>query len=124
MVKEKHESLVRVVKNVIGDLLTNLPERNMVVSGTCRYIILATGVVILEEGILKGLLKMKPLLKWVGGKSWFVPRLEKHYNGNQFVEPFCGGLSVALGLNPNRSLLNDINPHLINFYEWVKICVR
>jgi len=32
------------------------------------------------------------------------------------VEPFCGGLAVALGLRPQRAILNDVNPHLINFY--------
>jgi DNA adenine methylase len=36
------------------------------------------------------------------------------------VEPFCGGLAVALGLRPKRALLNDVNPHLINFYHWLK----
>jgi len=34
----------------------------------------------------------------------------------RLVEPFCGGLAVPLGLKPQRALLNDINPHLINFY--------
>jgi DNA adenine methylase len=33
------------------------------------------------------------------------------------VEPFCGGLAVVLGLQPPQALLNDINPHLINFYR-------
>jgi DNA adenine methylase len=36
------------------------------------------------------------------------------------VEPFCGGLAVALGFAPERVLLNDGNPHLINFYSWLK----
>lgn len=27
---------------------------------------------------------------------------------------------MSLGLSPSRALLNDINPHLINFYEWLK----
>jgi DNA adenine methylase len=36
------------------------------------------------------------------------------------VEPFCGGLAVALGLAPNKALLNDINPHLLNFYHWLQ----
>lgn len=35
----------------------------------------------------------------------------------RFVEPFCGGLAAPLGLRPKRTLLNDINPHLINFYN-------
>jgi len=38
----------------------------------------------------------------------------------RLVEPFCGGLAVALGLGPTRALLNDANPHLINFYRWLK----
>jgi DNA adenine methylase len=36
------------------------------------------------------------------------------------VEPFCGGLAITLGLRPRRALLNDANPHLINFYEKIK----
>jgi DNA adenine methylase len=64
-----------------------------------------------------------PPLKWAGGKRWQVPHLqplwEPHRN-RRLVEPFCGGLSVALGLKPERALLNDVNAHLINFYRWVK----
>jgi DNA adenine methylase len=40
------------------------------------------------------------------------------------VEPFCGGLAVALGLAPERALLNDANPHLINFYRWLQRGLR
>jgi DNA adenine methylase len=40
------------------------------------------------------------------------------------VEPFCGGLAVTLGLSPRRALLNDINPHLINFYRWLQRGLR
>lgn len=36
------------------------------------------------------------------------------------VEPFAGGMAVALGLLPKRALLNDINPHLINFYQHLR----
>ena len=36
------------------------------------------------------------------------------------VEPFCGGLEVALGLRAKRALLNDVNTHLINFYRWLQ----
>ncbi|HKO60907.1 MAG TPA: Dam family site-specific DNA-(adenine-N6)-methyltransferase [Pyrinomonadaceae bacterium] len=67
--------------------------------------------------------KLRPPLKWAGGKRWLVPYLvpiwEKH-RGRRFVEPFCGGLSVPLALRPERALLNDINPHLINFYSHLK----
>ena len=63
---------------------------------------------------------LKPPLKWAGGKRWLVPHLkpiwEKHSH-RRYVEPFCGGLAVALGLQPKSALLNDVNPHLINFYR-------
>jgi len=62
-------------------------------------------------------------LKWAGGKRWQIPHLMKYWQGEshrRLVEPFCGGLSVALGLDPERALLNDVNPHLINFYNWLK----
>ncbi|MFN8420084.1 MAG: Dam family site-specific DNA-(adenine-N6)-methyltransferase [Anaerolineae bacterium] len=35
------------------------------------------------------------------------------------MSSFCGGLAVALGLRPANALLNDMNPHLINFYYWL-----
>jgi DNA adenine methylase len=36
------------------------------------------------------------------------------------VEPFCGGLAVTLGLLPEHAFLNDVNPHLVNLYRWLK----
>ena len=64
-----------------------------------------------------------PPLKWAGGKRWQVPRLQTvwaAHAGRRLVEPFCGGLAVALGLSPERALLNDANPRLVNFYRWLK----
>src|ERR1044072_3393436 len=66
---------------------------------------------------------LKPPLKWAGGKRWLVPHLEPLWQAHKqrrYVEPFCGGLAVAFGLQPERALLNDINPHLINFYRQVR----
>lgn len=64
-----------------------------------------------------------PPLKWAGGKRWQVPYLKTlwvRHAHRRLVEPFCGGLAVALGLRPKSALLNDANPHLINFYSWLK----
>ena len=69
---------------------------------------------------------MKPLtppLKWAGGKRWLVPTLRKWYEphrSRRLVEPFAGGLAVALGLLPERALLMDANPHAIHFYQWLQ----
>ena len=63
---------------------------------------------------------LRPPLKWAGGKRWLVPRLRalwRGYTRRRLVEPFCGGLAIALGLDPRRALLNDTNPHLVNFYR-------
>lgn len=63
---------------------------------------------------------LSPPLKWAGGKRWLVPTLLSHWKTHshqRLVEPFCGGLAIALGLEPKNALLNDANPSLINFYR-------
>jgi len=63
---------------------------------------------------------LRPPLKWAGGKRWLVPQLERLWRAQasqRLVEPFCGGLAVALGIDPQRALLNDVNPHPVNFYQ-------
>lgn len=68
-------------------------------------------------------LPLKPPIKYPGGKRFLVSRLRRLIQDvpcTRFVEPFAGGLSVSLGLAPQRALLNDLNPHVINFYSWVK----
>jgi len=66
---------------------------------------------------------VRPPLKWAGGKRWLVPHLAELWTArrrSRLVEPFCGGLAVALSLRPKRALLNDINPHAVHFYSWLK----
>lgn len=66
---------------------------------------------------------LTPPLKWAGGKRWLVPRLAEIWQAHssaRLVEPFCGGLAVALGLQPRNALLSDINPHLVNFYSQLR----
>ena len=66
---------------------------------------------------------LRPPLKWAGGKRWLLPHLEpiwREHSRRRYVELFCGGLAVPLGLQPERALLNDLNPHLINFYGQIR----
>jgi len=66
---------------------------------------------------------LRPPLKWAGGKRWLIPKLEKiwkKHSDRRLVEPFCGGLSVALGLQAEKALLNDVNFAVINFYQQIQ----
>jgi DNA adenine methylase len=66
---------------------------------------------------------LRPPLKWAGGKRWQVPRLSPIWAPHahrRLVEPFCGGMAVTMSFRPERALLNDINPHVINFFRWLK----
>lgn len=70
---------------------------------------------------------LRPPLKWAGGKRWQVPHLRalwEPHSHRRLVEPFCGGLAVALGLAPEKALLNDVNAHLIHFYQWLQRGLR
>lgn len=63
----------------------------------------------------------RPLLKWAGGKSQLLdkilPKFPKSYN--KYIEPFFGGGAVFFGLAPERSLIADSNPELINLYRCI-----
>jgi DNA adenine methylase len=66
---------------------------------------------------------VRPPLKWAGGKRWLIPYLADlwiPHPDRRLVEPFCGGLAIALSLRPRRALLNDINSHAVHFYSWLK----
>jgi len=71
--------------------------------------------------------QLRPPLKWAGGKRWLAPHLAPIWAGHnhkRLVEPFCGGLAVALSLRPRRALLNDANPHLVNFLRHLRDGLR
>jgi DNA adenine methylase len=79
------------------------------------------------QSVAEKIVTLRPPLKWAGGKRWQVPYLQplwKKHAKRRLVEPFCGGLAVALGLAPERALLNDANPHVINFYRWLQRGLR
>jgi DNA adenine methylase len=64
-----------------------------------------------------------PALKWAGGKRWLLPHLQpiwQQFQSRRLVEPFVGGMGVALGLKPAQALLSDSNEHLVNFYQWLQ----
>jgi len=63
-----------------------------------------------------------PPLKWAGGKRWFVSNhqdlLPKKFN--KYIEPFLGSGAVFFSVQPEKSLISDLNPELINLYEVIR----
>lgn len=66
---------------------------------------------------------LDPLLKWAGGKRWQLPHilpLWQRSGAKRLVEPFAGAMALTMAAQPDVAIVNDINPHLANFYRWVR----
>ena len=68
---------------------------------------------------------MKPVIKWVGGKTQMLeellPLIRNNLNSDStFYEPFAGGLAVTLALQHPKTIVNDLNSELINMYRVIK----
>lgn len=63
-----------------------------------------------------------PFIKWAGGKRQLLgqicAKLPDKYN--TYYEPFVGGGAVVFALCPERAVINDINPALVNVYRQIK----
>jgi len=68
------------------------------------------------------LIRVRPILKWAGGKTRLLPALRKFVprGFNRYFEPFLGGAAFFFDLLPDNALLCDSNPELINCYEVVR----
>lgn len=65
--------------------------------------------------------KARPLLKWAGGKGQLLEEIKKRsprYFG-KYIEPFFGGGALFFDLKPQRSVISDNNPELVNLYKAV-----
>lgn len=77
---------------------------------------------------------METFLKWAGGKRWLLDPapdreislrgLYEPYRHRRLVDLFTGAGSVAFGLAPQRALVNDLNPHLVNCLRYAMLGVR
>ena len=72
-----------------------------------------------DSGYLR---KSRPILKWAGGKSQLLGqlRLAMPSSYNRYIEPFVGGGALFFALRPDRAVIADSNPELINLYSLVR----
>lgn len=65
-----------------------------------------------------------PILKWAGGKRGLISRILSlfpvDYKNRVYHEPFFGGGAVFFKIRPKAGSVNDVNPHLVNFYRVVR----
>lgn len=69
--------------------------------------------------------RIRPFLRWAGGKSWFIGFLGELLSGKKFsnyYEPFLGGGSIFLSLSITEEAptLSDANKELIDTYIAVR----
>lgn len=67
--------------------------------------------------------KLKPFLKWAGGKTQLLPELLRYVNKSKFdtyYEPFIGGGALFFEVLPKKAVISDSNADLINCYRMIK----
>jgi len=65
--------------------------------------------------------KVKPVIKWPGGKTRLLKHLLPLPPHTCFVEAFAGGAALLLAKQPSPvEVLNDLNGDLINLYRQLK----
>lgn len=70
--------------------------------------------------------RLHPVLKWAGGKtqllSNIIPKVPKTYS--KFIEPFLGGGALFFAIQPERGVVADSNPELVNMYRTLAVDVE
>lgn len=68
---------------------------------------------------------LRPVIKWAGGKTKLLPAIKnllpEDFDDLVFNEPFFGGGSVGLALQPKKAIYSDANSELINFHRTVAL---
>ncbi|MEJ5339329.1 MAG: DNA adenine methylase [Aquificaceae bacterium] len=67
-------------------------------------------------------LKIRPFVKWAGGKRQLVKVLREHLpeSYQTYIEPFLGGGALFFELMPEKAVVSDINEELINAYRVIR----
>jgi DNA adenine methylase len=64
----------------------------------------------------------RPFLKWAGGKTQLLPELLKRVpkTCDRYVEPFVGSAALFFALQPQKAVISDVNPDLVNVYTVIQ----
>jgi DNA adenine methylase len=73
-------------------------------------------------GLFPSEARIRPFLKWAGGKTQLIEELSKfvpvYYD--KYIEPFIGGGAFFFHLNPIKSVISDSNEELIVTYKAIR----
>ena len=71
---------------------------------------------------------IKSPIKWAGGKSWLLPKLQQLFNDSNcrnFCEPMCGSSVLSMNIEcKGLKVASDINPYLINFFHQLQMGLK
>lgn len=68
----------------------------------------------------------KPFISWAGGKGQLLNKIREKYPEvlDKYCEPFVGGGAILIDIltnrHPKETMINDINPELVNTYVQIK----
>jgi len=64
-------------------------------------------------------IKIRPFVKWAGGKTQILDKIEKLMpkEYNRYFEPFIGGGALLFHLTPKEAYINDSNEELVSVYK-------
>ena len=65
------------------------------------------------------MIKIKPFVKWAGGKRQILDKLKSFMPSdyNTYYEPFVGGGALLFDLAPKSAIINDSNSELMNVFN-------
>lgn len=101
-----YEYIFYIKKNIpqksTFDFLTTSGEMNSIITDTKKYI--------------------KSPMNYIGGKYKLLPQILPYFPNyiGTFVDLFSGGCNVAINVNANRIICNDINKKIIELFEAFK----
>ena len=88
----------------------------------CLYLRNSIYFKMLNEGLKMKKEKLKPLLKYPGGKTSELGVINENLpsNINNYIEPFVGGGAVYFDLDNKNNFINDKSEELILLYKYIK----